>query len=1468
MQTLPTSQHEHSACGVGFIANRHNQASHDMLQQALKALAHLEHRGACASDRQTSDGAGVMTDIPYDMLGIEEGKAAIANLFLPRDGRERVRSLEAFEQAFTFLGMNIREYREVPINAAVLGPLAKETLPVMRQAIIERPSFCTTRFSFDRRLHIGKQAARTRLNQKGIKDQFTFCSISSRTIVYKALTTADKLADFYPDLLDPAFVTRFAVFHRRFSTNTSSSWDRAQPFRLLGHNGEINTIAGNRSWSFSREMSMGIPESELLTHEGISDSGSFNEMVEAMKFRSSMTKLRDILAIMVPPADQESSFYQFWGRAMEPWDGPALMVYADGESVGARLDRNGFRPCRWTKTSDTFYLASEAGPFEIDESLIEQKGALSAGAAIEMDLLSGSLDLDASAKYLKDNTVTSDYDPQLRPLKAGKTEIEPAHLERKLLFGYTKEDMDKILLPMITSGKEPIGSMGDTARPAMLSDVPRGFFDFFYQNFAQVTNPPLDYLRESAITDLRTYLGAKPNLFSPVELIPPEPAFVLDSPILSLAQMAHLRQEADGRPGLRYRELHTLFDREAGPQGLKGALDQIEQQAVKAAEEGITILILTDRKANSDQPPIPSLLALRAAVQALNNSGLRLRTSIIVHSGEIRETHHIGALISYGSAAVCPYLALEIARYENNRKLNALEPEKREANLVEAFTSGLLKIMAKMGISVVRSYQSAKLFTPMGLSHQITDHYFPGLDNPIGGLTLAQIAENILKQTHPDQLEISKLPNTFQYKEHNKEAQGERHNMTNNRSKLLHKLVRENHLPEERAALYQTYADASDQGPALALRHLLRLKPDTVASSKQPELNDILRRFGSGAMSFGAISAESQRDIILAMQEIGGRSNSGEGGENPYYFSQGITASTKQIASGRFGVTSEYLITAEEFQIKMAQGAKPGEGGQLMGVKVTADIARARHSTPGVDLISPPPMHDIYSIEDLKELIYELKQFNPATRVSVKLVAGTNIGTIAVGVAKAGADIIQISGGDGGTGAASLSSMKHAGLPWELGLMEVHRSLVKNQLRDHITLRVDGGLHTGRDIAIAAAMGAQEFDFGKYLLVAQGCVMARICEKNTCPTGIATHNPKFKAKYIGTKEHVVEALTLIAEHVVSILKALGLASLDDLVGRTDLIELDPAQQATITSRGFNLDFFTGPGYCPAKDQPNLFADQLNPLNARILEEAWHKDKQHETSHLYFDIHNTDRGILSTLAGEMARAKHQQRQQVGESDERPYGKKTFTFKGSAGQGFAAFLMEGTEVMLWGEANDSVAKSMSGGRVVIRPAKSSSFDAHQNAIIGNCALYGATGGALYVNGRAGDRFAVRNSGALAIAEGAGMHACEYMTGGTVILLSSDARNIGAGMTGGQLYIFEDQKADINNEYLVEQSVAHEDEVFLKQTLQDYIEATSSRYAHQILDEWSIRKLRLRKYLPIQWLAIQEADHEAEGARTIGA
>jgi glutamate synthase domain-containing protein 2/glutamate synthase domain-containing protein 1/glutamate synthase domain-containing protein 3 len=1448
---------EHSACGVGFNVSLNNHFSHKTLQWGLKALVNLEHRGGSAADLQTGDGSGIMTDIPRALFGIGETDG-LANLFLPKTITERVRALRVFEETFYHKGLQVVGYREIPVDINVLSVAARESRPEFLMAFIRRPDHCTTRYGFEKLLYAAKQLTRSRLKEAGIVRQFFFTSLSAGTVVYKALTSSAKLPEFYLDLQNAAFTTRFSLFHRRFSTNTATAWDTAQPFRMVAHNGEINTISSNRSWAYSRERAMGLREDELLTHSGISDSGSVNEMIEALTYLSSIPHPEDILAIMMPQTETSDPYYKFWGRAMEPWDGPALMTYSDGRTVGARLDRSGFRPCRWAQTSDHFYLSSEAGSFEIPEQDILQKGALNGGASISIRIKTSEVVFKDASRSRENLNAT--FDPRVVPLPRIEKEPEftPAELLKKLIFfNYTDEDLSKIITPLVKEGKEGIGSMGDSARLAILSEETRSLYDFFYQRFAQVTNPPLDFLREKIVTDMSVILGRKPNIFEPKELLPLKIGVELPGPVLTLGQMAHLKSqnEQTGFEGEwpKTYVFDATFARADGVAGVVAKLNAFRDQAIAAVKRKVSIFIVSDKNADENNPPIPSILVLRSILQDMNHTGQRLRLSVVIETGEVKETHSLAVLTAFGAAAVCPYLMLELAKTHPIDLLGEAtgSSTERELTLVRALELGLLKIMSKAGVSSFRAYQGSELFTILGFSPEVHQRFFPRQTSAVGGLYLKQIIDLVLKNSSGEPATethgASGLIDNFLYKEHLRARVGERHSMTLSRSKTVHKLIKTPAESGKLSPLYSQYLKEGSETDPISFRHLLRPIPaetpldlDRVENREQ-----IFAKFGSGAMSFGAINAESQRDILLAMKEIGGRSNSGEGGENPFYYTDGITAHTKQIASGRFGVTAEYLVTGQEIQIKIAQGAKPGEGGQLMAVKVDEDIARARFSDPQVDLISPPPMHDIYSIEDLKQLIYEVRQLKSDAKVSVKLVSGEGIGTIAVGVVKAGADLIQISGHDGGTGASALSSMKHAGIPWELGLWESHRALIAQNIRQNVTLRVDGALYSGRDIVTAALLGAEQYDFGKLLLVAEGCIMARICEKNTCPTGIATHNPKFKRLYRGSKDRIIELLAHIAEDVRIILSEMGVNSLRQIVGCSDRLEIDPKFSHRVENLNLDLSCFMGQALPISEKQVNPFIEKISSINAEISGQILGNEKPARTAPFTFAVGPADRAVMATVNGKIAL-------DVAKNRRIPHSKAAFPptsleFYGSAGQGFAVFMQEGLTVRLFGEANDSVAKSMSGGKVVINPSPQATFSAPENSIIGNCALYGATGGTLFVNGMAGARFAVRNSGATSVVESVGMHACEYMTRGTVVILGECGSNVGAGMTGGELFFRKEFRENLNSEYIVAVPCDEADEIKLRALLTDYLEETGSKTARECLNRGREWRAEFYKALP---------------------
>lgn len=1417
---------EKDGCGVGFLVSLKNESTHEILEQGIHALECMEHRGGVGPDN-IGDGAGIMTSIPFELFNRERDTFAVAFLFIPQDLSKQKISLQVFEETFWQYGLKVVEYRDVPVDTSVLSPHALKIMPKIIQAIVARPDHCRTLYSFERLLYHARQTTRSKEKENGIHHEFFFSSLSPRNIIYKALCRSQDLSQFYLDLKNKNYKTNFSLFHRRFSTNTVSTWDKTQPFRLIAHNGEINTIEGNRAWAITREKDLGLKADELVTHMGISDSGGLNEIAEGLRYRSSIPKLAETMAILIPPATSDSNYYKFWSRGMEPWDGPAMVSFSDGKYIGARLDRNGFRPCRWQRTEDHFYLSSEAGVFKVSPDKILAKGALSSGESVTINIFSGNVNF-LDPKNFQENR-NANFDPQTILLNYLPPQlVEEDILAKQKIFNFSKDEVEKIIIPMTLEAKEPLSSMGDTACLPFLSHETRSLFDFFYQDFAQVTNPPIDYIRERVVTDMRVFLGRKPNIFEAKEFIPLKPCLELDGPIISLGQMDYLSSlnENSTHQDLRSYKIDITFRSDCSLEGFMDRLSEIREEAIMALRKGFSLIILSDRKASKEHLPIPSILAMTYLNIGLNNTGRRLRVSLIMEVGDIRNPHQLACLLSYGASAVCPYMAIETALTSRDPKLNELFGEEREKKLLKAMHEGVLRVMSKRGISVFRSYQGSKLFTPVGLGQDVLDTFFKGKKSVLGGFSLKMLLDLIKKSSR---FEEGELPNLFIYKEHAAMKMGESHTLTSMRSRTIHKLLSEENL-EKSYELFKNISKELEEKPLL-IRHLLKpIKAQQPLALEQVQSHEeILTTFGSGAMSFGAISAEAQRDLILAFREIKGRSNSGEGGENPYYETEGITATIKQIASGRFGVTAEYLVNGQEVQIKIAQGAKPGEGGQLMGVKVTEEIAKARFTSPGVDLISPAPQHDIYSIEDLKELIYEIKELYPKLKVSVKLVSGDNIGAISVGVAKAGADIIQISGGDGGTGAASILSMKHAGLPLEIGLLEVNRALVDNGMRERIILRADGGLITGKDIVVAAALGADEFDFGKLLLVGEGCIMARVCEKNTCPTGIATHSPRFKAMYKGEPSKVVRLLQCLALEVRDLLSEMGQNSLQGIVGKNHLLEMNEKHLGIIEQRGIKLDHFIQ-DYGNKVHESKFNYETAPGLNQTVV-------RGFETSES-FKISNYDRAIPATLAGLYALKK------IKKVDIALPERAQLKFVGSAGQGFAVFNVKEIDIRLEGEANDSVGKGMSGGKVVITPqVKHPKFESEKNTIIGNCALYGATGGTLFVHGNAGDRFGVRNSGATAVVESVGLHSCEYMSGGCVWILGGTKGNIGAGMSGGVIYLRQSNLKNINSDYVKQVPIQAEDCQKLLELGQNYFNETGSITMKELLAGQEIKKVFIK-------------------------
>ena len=1495
---------EKDACGVGFLARLDGTPNHWVLRQALRGLRCMEHRGGCGGDGDSGDGAGILCGIPWSYLETvwpaaasgEAGVRGLAMVFLPADASRRQEARRFCEEEAAGLGLLSLGWRPVPVDPAVLGPMARDTAPVIEQWLLLAPgASAAVPADVD-----GLEALLFRLRRRAVDrtreawgsdiGNLYFASISARTVVYKGMVRSEVLDRFYADLRDERFTVSFAVYHRRFSTNTLPRWPLAQPMRLLGHNGEINTLLGNINWASAAEANLeavwGDAASDLrpLVNAAFSDSANLDATLELMV--RSGRPITDSLLTLVPEAFRDQpeldrlpaikDFYEYNACLQEPWDGPALLVFSDGRMVGATLDRNGLRPARYCLTSDgTVVMGSETGVVELDESTIVEKGRLGPGQMLAVDLENGRLlrnwevKREAAARY----PYTAWLAEHRRSLAPGVW--EEGHrlgdldlLQQQTAFGFTAEDLDLVIEDMAGAGKEPTYCMGDDIPLAVLSGKPHLLYDYFKQRFAQVTNPPIDPLREKLVMSLEMHLGRRGSPLRPEASA--ASVLHLSSPILNEAELAAVSQQ-----GLSATTLSTLLPVTDGPGGLAAALERLKAEAEAAVRAGSQIVVLSDRGITATSTYMPPLLAVGAVHHHLLNLGLRLQTSLVVDTAQCWSTHHLACLIGYGASAVCPWLTWETARHwlaqpkvQTNierGKLPALTPDQVQANVRKALEDGLRKILSKIGISLLASYHGAQIFEAIGIGADLIALAFTGTTSRVAGLSLADLASETLAFHAKAYPELNRTKLEFmgfvQYR-----TGGEYHLNSPEMAKALHAAVAAgpgyNH--------FATYQTLLENRPVTALRDLLQLKPAAtpLPIDQVESIESICRRFCTGGMSLGALSREAHEVLAVAMNRIGGKSNSGEGGEDPARFHvlndvdgeghsatlptirglrNGDTACSaiKQIASGRFGVTPEYLRSGRQLEIKVAQGAKPGEGGQLPGPKVDAYIAWLRNSKAGVALISPPPHHDIYSIEDLAQLIHDLHQVHPAAKVSVKLVAEIGIGTIAAGVAKANADVIQISGHDGGTGASPLSSIKHAGSPWELGLTEVHRSLLENGLRDRVLLRADGGLKTGWDVVIAALLGAEEYGFGSVAMIAEGCIMARVCHTNNCPVGVATQKEALRKRFTGLPEHVVNFFLFVAEEVRQLLSVLGVASLEELIGRTELLQARSVALAKTTS--LDLSCLLDP-IPQAADRAWLHHDATAHGNGPILEDTLLADGEvlaaiegHGRVARTLAIVNTDRSVGARIAGEIA-ARHGNTGFTGQLD--------LTFEGAAGQSFGAFLLQGMNVRLVGEANDYVGKGINGGRITVVPPAGGS-DPGSKVILGNTCLYGATGGELFALGRAGERFGVRNSGARTVVEGAGDHCCEYMTGGVVVVLGSTGRNVAAGMTGGVAFLLDEEgdlERRINRETVaIEALSTAEQEALLKPLLEAHLEATGSARAAQVLADWPSWRTRFKVLVP---------------------
>lgn len=1451
-ETISTPS-ERDACGIGFVADAQGRSSRGIVETALEALCRVRHRGAVAADAKTGDGAGLLIPIPTDFLSaevgqsLEKGLVGVAMLFVwPPTGADDAGHRTVIERVCRREGIDIIGWRSVPTDRGALGQSAVTTAPLIEQALLLRP-VGVDRPEAERRALRARKRAEKECREAGIRIYSPSFSFSS--VTYKAMCSAENLAEFYADLADDRFGAPFAIFHQRFSTNTLPSWERAQPFRMICHNGEINTIQGNVNRMKAREGRLGkidLLEEELLRpviDESGSDSAMLDNVVELLTREG--RDVRHVIAMLVPAAWEASSeieeevrdFYRFHSCVVEAWDGPAALIFTDGERVGAALDRNGLRPLRYMVCEDGLVaVSSEAGSVDVSGRGTVRRGKLGPGQMICVDPSDGGFEANPVRDRLAKTRPYGQWvEEHLHPAAVGDPhpEIPADLLERQVAFGFTKEEFTTVIRPMATTGHEPTSSMGDDTAPAVLAERPRLLYNYFKQRFAQVTNPPIDHIRERSVMSIRTLLGPH----DPILWERPEGASLLE------LETFLLFKPLGGYP------LDATFPVAEGAKGMRDAIGRLADEAEGAARLGSGILLVSDREVCADRAPVPILLAVGAVHQRLLKSGHRTRASIVVETDEAREVHHFACLLGYGAEAICPRLVLaSIASLVDKARLGedipVAEALMRYRNAVE---EGVLKVLSKMGISMTDSYRGAQIFDAVGIDREVIDLCFTGTPSSLGGIGLSEIAEDVLRRHFSAYSVAAKLENPGYFKHHTK---GEYHATNPKVVDALHEAVE-----KQDWAAYRQFADLVESRPATEVRDLLEIVPagPPIPIDEVEPIESITRRFSSGAMSHGAIGKEAHETMAAAFNLIGGKANTGEGGEDPSRYRNEYNCKIKQVASGRFGVTPEYCIHAEELQIKMAQGSKPGEGGQLPGHKVTDEIARLRHTQAGVALISPPPHHDIYSIEDLAQLIFDLKQVNPSALVSVKLVAEAGVGTIAAGVTKALADVIHIAGWDGGTGASPLSSIKNAGLPWEIGLAETQQILMANGLRDRVRLRVDGGMKSGRDVMIAALLGADEFAFGTSVLLAQGCIMVRACHRDTCPVGIATQRPDLRAKFAGTPEKVATYLRFVAEQIREILAALGLRTLGDAVGRTEFLR-SKTFDGTRAELLDLLPLLERPGGPAHFEEAHPIQRPRSALGDLVCDDALEQVLSGHKIDLQYEITNSDRTVGARLGGAIAR-------EVGATE--PPGSANVSFEGSAGQSFGAFLVSGISFHLIGEANDYVGKGMSGGRIAISPPAGDGGDPF---LAGNTVLYGATGGELFVAGRVGERFCVRNSGATAVVEGAGDHACEYMTGGTVVILGQVGWNLGAGMTGGEAFIWDPElrlPARVNPELV---NIHRPDDYFKARILEliaDHAEATGSIRALSVLENWEDEQRHFWRLAPKADVARIESAHEGSVA-----
>ncbi len=1499
-QGLYDPQFEHDACGVGFVVHMKGRKSHDIIEQALTILENLDHRGACGCEANTGDGAGILMQIPHKFLskatatlGIklpEPGQYGVGMMFTSPKMEEREKSARIFEKIVAEEGQVVIGWRDIPTNNGTIGNSAKASEPLMRQVFIQRGAGCANDQAFERKLYVIRKRAHNEIRTPGLDSFWYASSLSCRTMIYKGMLMPVQVGAFFPDLHDPDMETALALVHSRFSTNTFPSWERSHPYRYIAHNGEINTLRGNINWMHARQA---LFESELfgediqkvkpIVNTNGSDSAMFDNCLELLVLAG--RSLPHAVMMMIPEpwtahesmSDEKKAFYEYHSCLMEPWDGPASIAFTDGSMMGAVLDRNGLRPSRYYVTKDDLVImASEAGVLPIPPERVALKGRLQPGRMFLVNMEEGRIVADDEIK----NKIAAEHPyrewldrhmVELAKVKDAPELPEPDHktvLQRQTAFGYTFEDLRILLAPMANDGVEAVGSMGTDTPLAVLSDKPKLVYEYFKQLFAQVTNPPIDCIREELITSAETTIGSERNLLKPE----PESCHLIElkTPILTNEELAKLRHVAEGE--FKSITIPILFKPNEGAKGLEKAMDEICAQASRSIAAGVNIIILSDRGINKDNAAIPALLAVSGLHHHLIREGKRTRVGLVLESGEPREVHHFATLIGYGCGAINPYLAFEtLDDMIRQGMLVKVDHKTACKNFVKAATKGVIKVASKIGISTLQSYRGAQIFEAVGLDQSVVDKYFTWTATRIQGSDMEVLAKEVLiRHAHafPDrQVNGSTLDVGGEYQWR---KDGEAHLFSPQTIHTLQKAVRTGSYDA-----YRQYAALVNEQTRqrYTLRGMLDFKKrEPVPIEEVEPVEAILKRFKTGAMSYGSISKEAHETLAIAMNRIGGKSNTGEGGEDPERYTwtnergDSKNSAIKQVASGRFGVNSLYLAKAQELQIKMAQGAKPGEGGQLPGGKVYPWIAKVRYSTPGVGLISPPPHHDIYSIEDLAELIHDLKNSNREARISVKLVSEVGVGTIAAGVAKAHADVVLISGFDGGTGASPQTSIKHAGIPWELGLAETHQTLMLNNLRSRIAVETDGQLKTGRDVVIAALLGAEEFGFATGPLVALGCIMMRVCHLNTCPVGVATQDPRLRKNFTGDPQHAVNFMTFIAQEVREIMAQLGFRKITDMIGRTEVIE---AKKAVDHWKAKGLDFSNvlyqppvGPEvgrYCQIPQDHGL--EKSLDLTV-LLDLCKPAIERGEKVKAILPIKNVNR-VVGTILGNEITKRHWK----GLPEDTVH----LHFQGSAGQSFGAFIPKGVTLELEGDANDYVGKGMSGGKIIIYPPAGSTFVAEDNIIVGNVALYGATSGEAYIRGMAGERFAVRNSGVNAVVEAVGDHGCEYMTGGKVVVLGPTGRNFAAGMSGGIAYLL-DEKGDFatrcNMQMVSLEKLEDKEEIsVIYEMIKQHADYTKSQKAFKIIALWDEMVPKFVKVMPKDYKRVLQALKKAEAAGLSG-